>query len=475
MRTQCTPPTATFQAHGRRRVEGAFDGGYVTTEAGAVLLRETDRVLGLTDRLAACFEDLRSPSMIEFSVRELLAQRVFGLALGYEDLVDHDALRTDRALALAVGRRDLDGNDRQLKRDRGMPLAGKSTLNRLELSAEPATRSKRYHKILSDFDALDDLVLDLFVERHAAAPETIVLDLDATDFRLHGDQEDRYFNAFYGHHCYLPLYIVAGDFPLCVRLRPSNQSAASGCVEELARIVTRLRRSWPDTRFIVRGDIGYGIDDLMTWCEQEGLDFVLGLSRNSRLVEMVSAGLDEARAEFQQTGLPARRFRDLEYRTRRSWSRSRRVVAKCEQIDGKQNPRFVVTSIAESECGAAALYEELYCQRGDMENRIKEHQLELFADRMSTQVVRPNQLRVYYSTFAYILILECRRLGLRGTALATAQPKTIRRQLFKIGARVQISVRRIKLSMASACPWRELFMVAARRLARAGPASRACT
>lgn len=469
MRTDCTLPSVTFQGHRSRRVEAAFDGGHVSSDAGAVLLREADRVLDLSARASKCFNDLRRPYLIEFTVRELVAQRVIGLALGYEDLIDHDALRTDRAVALAVGRYDINGLDRQLERDRGMPLAGKSTLNRLELSAEPATRSKRYHKILSDFDALDELLLDLFVERHDAAPDEVVLDLDATDFRLHGNQEDSYFNAFYERYCYLPLYVVAGDFPLCVRLRPSNQSAAAGCVEELARIVERLRLSWPNTRFIVRGDSGYGIDDLMSWCEQEDVDYVLGLQRNSRLVGLVSDELKAVSAEFEETGLPTRSFRDLEYRTRTSWSRARRVVAKCEQLVGKQNPRFVVTSLAPNKWDATALYEQMYCQRGDMENRIKEHQLELFADRMSTQVIRPNQLRVYFSTLAYILILECRRIGLTGTELETAQPKTIRRKLFKIGARVLISVRRVKLSMASACPWRELFLLAAQRVARPGP------
>lgn len=469
MQTQCTLPLATFQRHGRRRVEAAFDGGHLSSDGGVLLLREVDERLRLTERMAACFRDLRAQSSVEFSVREMLAQRTFGIALGYEDLQDHDRLRVDRALALGVGRRDIEGRDRREKRDRGKPLCGKSTLNRLELSAEPSTRNARYHRILSDFDALDDLLVALFIERHSCPPEQIILDLDATDVPIHGAQEQRFFHGYYGHYCYLPLYIVAGDFPLCVRLRSAGQDAAEGCIEELAPIVERLRSAWPGVRLIVRGDSGFCREPVLRWCEDEGLDYVIGLARNQRLQARIAKAAERSRRRCLRTGRPSRRFKNLRYRTQKTWSRSRRVVAKAEHLPGKANARFVVTSMARTEVPARELYEKWYCARGDMENRIKEHQLELFGHRMSTQVVRSNQLRLYFSTFAYILFAELKRLALATTPLATAQPKTIRQKLLKIAARITVSVRRIRFAFASACPYAELFHHAAAQLARAGP------
>jgi hypothetical protein len=467
VQTQCTQIEFEFGKHYRRRVTARFDGGTISSDGGAILLREVDRRMKLLDRLAACFRDHRDAERSEHSVGELVSQRVYGLALGYEDLNDHDELRHDPLLALLAGKADPTGGERKRDRDRGKALAGKSTLNRLERATDGADRHK---KIVCDFGAVDELLTDLYLEAHKRAPRQIVLDLDATDTPLHGRQEGRFFHGYYGCYCYLPLYIFAGEHLLCARQRTSNQDAAAGSVAELERIVERLRRRWPKTHIVVRADSGFCREELMAWCEANEVHYVLGLARNERLRAEISEALEAAALEHERTGKPARRFVEFDYRTRESWSRARRVVAKAEQLEGKENPRFVVTSLSRKRYAARRLYEQLYCARGEMENRIKE-QLSLFADRMSTQTIRANQMRLYFSSLAYTLMLGLRRLGLAGTAWARLQTETLRRRLLKVGTRLRVTARRVWLSLAESWPWRALFETVFRRLCGPTPAS----
>ena len=453
MTTECTPAQLAFHTLGSRDVVGRFDGGRITSDGGGMLLREVDHRLGMLARLAGCFRDYRNPNSVEHSVAALVAQRVYGLALGYEDLNDHDALRADSVLALLVGKRDLTGERRERARDQGYPLAGSSTLNRLELGTPESAAGDRYKKIVADPHALDRLLVDLFLESYAKPPREIWLDLDATDDPLHGHQEGRFFHGYYRCYCYLPLYIFCGEHLLCARLRPSNQDGAAGSVEELERIIGQIRARWPKTRIVLRGDSGFCREAIMRWCEQNGVGYVLGLARNKRLHRALGREMAEARAEHAITGKPARRFRDFCYRTRKSWSCARRVVGKAEVLPGKANPRFVVTNLPVSRAGAKRLYEKLYCVRGEMENRIKEQQLGLFADRTSTETMRANQLRLYFSSFAYVLMQGLRRLRLEGTRHAKAQCTTIRLKLLKIGARIRITVRKVWLSFSEAYPY----------------------
>ena len=457
MSTQCTPAQLQFHAFGARQVIGRFDGGRITSDAGGLLLRETDLRLGLLDRLARCFSDYRNPNSVEHTVRSLLGQRVYALALGYEDLNDHEELRRDSLLALLVGKADVKGGDRVRVRDRGCPLAGASTLNRLELGTADAVQSDRYKRIAADPAAMDRLLVDVFVESYAKPPREIWLDLDATDDPVHGRQEGRFFHGYYRHYCYLPLYIFSGEHLLCARLRASNIDASAGSVEELERIVGQIRARWPGTRIVVRGDSGFCREPLMRWCEDNGLGYVFGLARNARLVRAIGRQMHEARTECRRTGEPARRYRDFRYRTRKSWSRHRRVVGKAQYLSKGPNPRFVVTNLSPKRADAKRLYEYLYCARGDMENRIKEQQLGLFADRTSSATMRANQLRLYFASFAYVLMHGLRRLGLAGTAYARAQCTTIRLKLLKIGARLRITVRKVWLSFSEAYPHAAAF------------------
>jgi hypothetical protein len=457
MSTECNAAQLEFHALGGRDVVGRFDGGRLTSDGGGLLLREVDHRLGMIARLAACFSDYRNPNSVEHGVQALVAQRVYGLALGYEDLNDHDALRADSVLALLVGKRDLTGERRERERDRGYPLAGSSTLNRLELSTPESAAGDRYKKIAADPQALDRLLVDLFLESYQKPPREIWLDLDATDDPLHGHQEGRFFHGYYRCYCYLPLYIFCGEHLLCARLRPSNADGAAGSVAELERIVAQIRARWSKTRIVIRGDSGFCRDAIMAWCEEHGISYVLGLARNQRLHRALGREMAEARAEHELTGRPARRFRDFRYRTRKSWSCERRVVGKAEVLPGKSNPRFVVTNLSESRAAAQRLYEKLYCVRGEMENRIKEQQLGLFADRTSTATMRANQLRLYFSSFAYVLMHGLRRLGLAGTQHAKAQCTTIRLKLLKIGARIRITARKVWLSFSEAYPWARDF------------------
>jgi len=439
--TECIQEGFSFAAHFSRRVEAGFTAGQVSTDGGALLLREAERRVNLLPRLAACFTDGRDVERIDHPIAEMLSQRIYGLALGYEDLNDHEQLRSDPLLGLLSGKRKLDE-----------PLAGKSTLNRLELVG----RSERYHKIGYSAEAIDSLLVDLYIESHAESPPSIVLDLDATDIPLYGHQPERFFHGYYDSYCYLPLYIFAGDQLLGVRLRPANQDAAAGSVEEVSRIVTQIRQHWPEMKIVLRADSGFCREGLMAWCEANTVDYAFGLQRNPRLRRIIGREMQQAHMLHQTTGKPARRFADFEYRTHKSWSRPRRVVAKAEYLDKGENPRFVVTSLCPEQWPAQDLYEKFYCARGEMENRIKE-QMCLFADRLSTDEMRGNQLRLYFSALAYTMVEALRRLGLKGTEWAQAQVDTIRRKVFKIGAIVRISVRRIVIEMSSAYPWKDLY------------------
>jgi hypothetical protein len=462
--TDCTARQLELEGLGRRRVEAAFNGGWVSSDGGALLLREAEKRTGILRRFAECFTDHREPTRVEFSKEQLVAQRTMMIALGYEDLVDHDFLRHDPLLATAIDVMDPTGGDRKRDRDKGKALAGKSTLNRLELTAAEVSADERYKRIEADFARIERLFVEHFLDSHEQAPAEVVLDLDATDDPIHGGQEGRFFHGYYGHYCYLPLYIFCGDFLLCAKLRPSDIDGAAGSLEEVVRIVQQIRARWPSVRIILRGDSGFARESLMAWAEDNQVDFILGLARNTRLNAILAEEMAVATAEHQQTGLPARRFKDFRYRTQDTWSRERRVVGKAEVLPGKTNPRYVVTSMGPQQWTTRALYEDLYCARGDMENRIKEQQLDLFADRTSTHWMRSNQLRLWMASVAYLLIAAMRRLGLKGTDHEQAQAGTIRTRLMKIGAIVTVSVRRIRIALSESYPWQQLFWQAYQNL-----------
>jgi len=465
MGTECITEQMEFQQLARRRVIGRFDGGKISSDGGGVLLREVERRTEIVKRLARdCFRDYRDEDRIEHTVGALIRQRVYGIALGYEDLNDHDSLRHDVVMGLLSEKRDPSGRDRVREQDQGKAIAGKSTLNRLELTPADANEKSRYKKIVADSGKIDELMITVFIESYQSAPSEVVLDVDATDDPLHGNQEGKYFHGYYAEYCYLPLYIFGGEHLLCARLRQANEDPASGVLQELKRIVEKLKQAWPEVRIIVRGDSGFCREEIMSYCERESLDYVLGLAKNSRLIKEIEEEMAEAKQSYQATQTAARVFKDFRYRTRESWSRERRVVGKAEYLAKGENPRFIVTSIASEEKGARELYEDFYCARGDMENRIKEQQLGLFADRTSTSWMRSNQLRLYFSSFAYILMHALRRLGLEGTELAKAQCDTIRLKLFKIGAQIQVTVRKVWISFSESYPYFKLFQQVLTRL-----------
>ena len=457
MKTQCKPQALLFQTQSKREVVARFDGGNICSDAGGLLLRQTEEATDIIGKFAACFTDHRDGDLIEHTLEELVAQRIYALALGYEDLNDHDELRNDPLLAVMVGKNDPTGKDRLRDRDKGKALAGKSTLNRLELTPVGANKNSRYKKITVDRHAVDEFFTQVFLDSHSQAPSEIILDLDATDDPLHGHQAGRFFHGYYKNYCYLPLYIFCGEHLLCARLRPSDIDASAGSVKELDRIVSSIRLRWPDTQIIIRGDSGFCREHIMLWCELNNVDYVLGLAKNERLKREISAELEQAKTTFDQTNQSARVFKDFEYRTLKSWSRSRRVVGKAEYLEKGENPRFVVTSLSPERIDARKLYEQLYCARGDMENRIKEQQLWLFADRTSCATMRANQLRLWFSSVAYTLMQALRRLGLKGTKLARAQCGTIRLKLLKIGAQVRVTVRKVWVSLSESYPYRQLF------------------
>jgi hypothetical protein len=454
MPTECNPALFEFAPVEGRQVVAAFDGGAITSDAGALLLGKTDRAIRLTERFTACFSDTRAVELVEHQVATLVTQRVVGIALGYEDLNDHDELRHDPVLAVLAGKLEA-------KRSECAPLAGKSTLNRLELGRSEPTR---YHKISHDPATIEQLFVDVFLDAHRRAPEQITLDLDATDDPLHGHQEGRFFHGYYDCYCYLPLYVFCGRHLLAAKLRGSNIDSSAGAVDEIARIVAHVRKHWPRVRILLRGDSGFAREALMAWCEANRVDYLFGLARNERLEEAIKAELLMAAVESVRTGKSARCFRDFMWSTLDSWSRNRRVIGKAEVTGGEANPRFVVTSLKPAEVGGQYLYERIYCARGEMENRIKECQLDLFADRTSTATMRANQLRLWFASMAYVLLCALRRIGLAHTQFAQATCGTIRLKLLKLGALVRISVRRIKVAMASACPFQHEFSLAHARL-----------
>ena len=470
MQTDCIRKSLEFHPLGRRKIVARFDGGAISSDAGGLLLRGVEKATGIIGQFARCFTDHRDAECIEHSVEELLAQRVYALCLGYEDLIDHDALRCDPLLAALVGKLDPTGQDRKRASDRGKALAGKSTLNRLELTKEAALDSAgkkdRYKRIEVNPSAVERLAVDLFVQAHPVAPAQIILDLDATDDPIHGNQEGRFFHGYYGGYCYLPLYVFCGEFLLCSKLRSSNIDASFGALDEVARIVEQIRAQWPQVRILLRGDSGFCREPIMAWCEKHAVGYLFGLARNARLEKAIEAELAQAQALFGQTQQPARVFAEFAYQTLDSWSRARRVVAKAEHLEKGSNPRFVVTTL---DGDPKTLYEKLYCARGEMENRIKEQQLSLFADRTSAATMRANQVRLWFSSFAYILMQALRRLALKGTEMEKAQCQTIRLKLLKIGAQVKVTVRKVWVSLAQGCPYQELFIRAHENLRRATP------
>ena len=458
METQCIQEQMAFQQLGRREVIGRFDGGMISSDAGGLVLREVERCFGILKRFSGCFRDYRDPQRTEHSIETLISQRVYGIALGYEDLNDHDSLRHDVVMGVLCEKSDPSGAERARKRDQGKAIAGKSTLNRLELTPEDANEKSRYKKIVAHGEQIDDLMVEVCIQAQAIAPKEVVLDVDATDDLIYGNQQGRFFHGYYGDYCYLPLYIFWGEYLLCARLRVASEDPASGVRQELERIVRKLRVAWPEVRIIVRGDSGFCRDEIMSYCEHnEKIDYVLGLAKNRRLNKQIEAEMAQAQQLQQQTHKAARVFKDFRYRTRKSWSCERRVVGKAEYLAKGANPRFIGTSIASEEKDARTLYEDFYCARGDMENRIKEQQLGLFADRTSTAWMRSNQLRLYFSSFAYIMMQTLRRLGLQGTELAQAQCDTIRLKLFKIGAQIEVTVRKVWISFSESCPYLSLF------------------
>lgn len=464
MVTECNARTFQFLGLFGREVVARFDGGRVTSDGGGLLLREVNDRFGFIDHFARCFTDHRDAEAIEHPLVDLLKQRVFGLCLGYEDLIDHDTLRHDPLLAVLVGKADPEGAERKNPRDRGKALAGKSTLNRLELTPVGADATSRYKKITANLHDVQQFFVEAFLLQHDAPPERIVLDFDATNDPVHGDQLGKFFNGYYDEYCFLPLYCFCGDHPLLALLRPADIDGAAGAIKQLERIVTRIRQAWPTVRIVVRGDSGFCRESLMAWCEAHGVDYLFGLPKNARLLRALGKELHEAKLEFERTGQAARVFKDLTYRTQKSWSRERRVIGKAEHLAKGSNPRFVVTSLSAAEFDARTLYEQEYCARGDMENRIKEQQLGLFADRTSCETLRANQLRLAFSTVAYVVLRALREFGLAETPLATAQADTIRLKLLKIGAVIRVTVRKVWIALSESYPWQELFAAVYARL-----------
>ena len=467
METGCQQMLFDFQELGKRKVVAEFNGGTISTDSGALLLREVEHGRDILKQFSNCFIDYRDQDEIEHTLKELISQRVYGIALGYEDLNDHDKLRADPLLAVLCGKTDPSGQDRRCERDKGKALAGKSTLNRLELTPPDATEKSRYKKIVYQEENIKSFFIDTFLDSHKEKPKQIILDLDATDDPLHGKQEGRFFHGYYGCYCYLPLYIFCGKHLLCAKLRPSDIDASEGSKEEVERIVKHIRKEWPEVKIILRADSGFAREDLMRWCETNSVDYIFGLAKNARLKKIIEDELAEAREGHEQTKHAFRVYKDFTYRTLNSWSKERRVIGKAEHLAKGANPRFVVTSLKEDKIDARSLYENEYCARGEMENRIKEQQLYLFADKTSSETMRANQLRLWFSSVAYVLLNELRRVGLRSTEFAKAQCHTIRNKLLKIGGQIRISVRRISFSLADGYPYQKIFYQAYDNLRKA--------
>ena len=474
--TDCKEQPLLFQDLGSRKVVADFSGGTLSSDAGALLLRQVDINLGLTAELAQCFYDQRDRFWVDHSVQELLRQRIFGTALGYEDINDHQRLRLDPLLATACGKTDPLGEQRVLPQHRGIALAAPSTLNRLELSNN---KQSRCHKLPHDPAKIEACLLKMGVRCLPKHAGEIVLDLDAMGHRLHGLQEGRHFNAYYNDYCYLPLYAFVGDFPLWAQLRSAEHEAAYGAVAALEKIVAAIGKRCPRARIIVRGDSGFAREDIMAWCESQWeVYYCFGLAKNSVLIEKLGSALAQARARHCLTGgSSVREFSEFMYRTKDSWSRPRRVIGKAEVMSEGENPRFVVTNLPakgfkddkdRSRLSPARLYEELYCARGDMENKLKQQVLDLHADRMSTQYLASNQFRLWEAMFAYLLLERLRTQGMSGTELERATAGSLRLKLLKIAAQVRVSVRRVYVQLSSAYPLQRLFRLCHWRLMRLG-------
>jgi hypothetical protein len=460
-----------FNDLGSRAVQADFSGGHLTSDGGLLLLRQVNHGLGLTRRLAQCFQDIRNQDYVEHSVPQLLDQRLYGLALGYEDLNDHERLRLDHLLAVACDKLDPLGLDRIHPEHRGVALAGASTLNRLELSNSIESRA---HKIAHDPAKIEACLLEMGARCLPKYAREVVLDLDAMGHRIHGMQEGRHFNAYYDDYCYLPLYAFVGEIPLWAQLRTCEHSAAHGAVPALEKMLAAIRQRCPKARLIVRGDSGFGVEEIMAWCEgQSEVYYCLGLGKHSGLIEKLEPALAEARARHCLTGASTRVFAEFEYQTKTSWSRKRRVIGKAEVMVGGDNPRFIVTSLPKEGFAdeedmerftPARLYEQLYCARGEMENVLKQQVLDLQADRMSTHHMASNQLRMWLCTFAYMLMERIRTIGCQGTELARATVGTLRLKLMKVAAQVKVSVRRVYVQLSSAFPLQKLFSLCQKRL-----------
>jgi hypothetical protein len=475
--TDCKAEPLLFQDLGSRQVVADFSGGTLSSDGGVLLLRQVDAGLGVTRSLAQCFCDARQPIYVDHSVEQLLAQRLYGLALGYEDLNDHQGLRLDPLLATACGKVDPLGEDRFNPAHRGVALAGASTLNRLELSNN---KSSRAHKLAHDPAQIQACLLQMGVRCLPKQAEEVVLDLDAMGHRLHGLQEGRHYRAYYDEYCYLPLYVFVGAYPLWAQLRGGDKDGADGVVAALEAIVPAIRKRCRRARIILRGDSGFCREEILAWCEgQEEVYYCLGLAKNSVLVERLRPALARAQARWCLCGAAAvREFTEFTYQTVKSWSRPRRVIGKAEVTAQGPNPRFVVTNLPahgfkdsedKTRFMAARLYEELYCARGEMENVLKQQVLDLQADRMSTHYLASNQLRLWLATFAYLLLERMRALGLAGTELAQATVGSIRLRLLKVAAQVRVSVRRVYVQLSSAYPLQRLFRLCQRRLAAIAP------
>jgi Transposase DDE domain group 1 len=455
MTTHCTTKQLSFQGMEGRAVVAAFDGGHISSDGGSLLLREIEQGRGYIREFSRCFRDGRDQRFVQHSVESMIAQRVYGLCLGYEDLVDHDELRDDPMMGLLCGKVDEES------------LAGKSTLNRLETAKEPGKETTRYKKVAADMEKLSEYFVSLFVRTTKRRPARLILDFDATDDPLHGRQEGRFFHGYYDCYCYLPLYVFCGDQLLWAQLRQSDIDASEGAVEVLATLVKYLRQRWPGVSILVRADSGFCREELMRWCEANRVDYLFGIAKNARLLRRLRPLMKKVRRSWARTGTATRRYTEFRYRTLNTWSRSRRVIAKAEYLDKGENPRFLVTSLARSRYSAREVYEDLYCPRGDMENRVKEQQLYLFADRTSSATMRANQLRLWFSSLAYVFLNELRRVGLRATELAKATCQTIRLKVLKIGALVRRSIRRFSVSLAGGYPYQGVFVTATDNLQHA--------
>lgn len=430
--TECTPSKLRFSSLKRQEIVANFDGGRLTSDGGALLLREVDRRLGLTKALAACIADPRNPIMIVHNVLTMLAQRVFGIALGYEDLNDHQTLRDDPLFAVVAEHRP----------DPDEPLASPSTLCRFE-----------NHITRASLNRMSEVFVDQFIASHKRRPKKLILDFDATDDRVHGQQEERFFHGYYDHYCFLPLYVFCGDRLLTAYLRPSNIDGAKHSWAILKLITNKLRQAWPDVKIVFRGDSGFCRWKMLRWCDRHDVGYVVGLARNKVLERSAEPFMAAAKKAYDETGEKQRKFHEIRYAAN-TWDRERRVIVKAEHLRLGPNCRFVVTNQDEK---PEVIYDELYVRRADMENRIKEQQLGLFADRTSCHKFQANQFRLLLAAAAYVLIEDLRRVGLAGTELAKAQVTTIRLKLLKVAARITTSVRRVVLYLSSAYPYQQLF------------------